>query len=127
MDGELAKQRLGDMVVAALGDPGQAEIAAAHMRAHGHPGRLVGERLIDQADVDQVLVLGVAADAIDIGALHRVVEIGEAGVVELQVAAAHPPRPAISVRYTSGEVAPECIGVGIGGLIAHRAIIQHRP
>ena len=48
-------KRLGDMVVAALGHPGRAEIAAAHMGAHGHARGLAGERLVDQADVGQVL------------------------------------------------------------------------
>ena len=60
---QFAEQRLGDMVVAALGHPGRAEIAAAQMGAHGHAGRLAGERPVDQADIDQVLVLAVAADA----------------------------------------------------------------
>src|SRR6266404_1130998 len=88
VDRELAKQGLGDMVVAALGHPGRSEIAAAHMGAYGDTLGLAGECGIDQADVGQMLLLAVAADARDIGALSGVVEIGEAGVVELQIAAA---------------------------------------
>src|SRR5271165_6159065 len=83
VDLKLAEQSLGDMVVTAFGHPGRAEIAAAHMRAHRHARGLVGERLVDQADVCQVLLVTVAADAGHIGALRRVVEIGQARVVEL--------------------------------------------
>ena len=36
VDGELAEQRLGDEVVAALGDPRGAEVAAAHVRRDRH-------------------------------------------------------------------------------------------
>src|SRR3954452_482627 len=59
---QFAEQRFGDMVVAALRHPRGTEIAAAQMGAHGHASRFIGERLIYQADVDQVLVLTVAAD-----------------------------------------------------------------
>ena len=45
IDRKLAEQSLGDMVVAALGHPGRAEIAAAQMGAHGHARGLAGERL----------------------------------------------------------------------------------
>ena len=47
-----------------------------------------GERRVDLPDVALVLVLGVAALPATICALLRVVEVGQAGVVELQVGAA---------------------------------------
>ena len=37
VDGELVEQRLGDEVVAALGDPARAEVAAAHVGGDRHP------------------------------------------------------------------------------------------
>ena len=129
VDRELAEQRLGDMVVSALGHPGRAEIAAAHMRADGHAGRLAGERLVDQADVDQVLVLAVPADAVDVSALCRVVEIGEACVIKLQVGATQRREAGDLPLVYLGEVIPEGIDVGISGLIDHRpaaAVMQHR-
>src|SRR5712671_727119 len=50
VDRELAEQCLGDVVVATLGHPGRAKIAAAHMGAHGDTLGLAGECGIDQAD-----------------------------------------------------------------------------
>ena len=61
VDGELVEQRLGHEVVAALGDPRVAEVAAAHVRGHGHALRAPGERLVEVADVGLVQVLGVLA------------------------------------------------------------------
>src|SRR6266436_4110875 len=119
VDSELAEQGLGDMVVAALGHPGRAEIAAAHMGAHGHARRLAGERGVDQADVGQMLLLAVAADARHIGALGRVVEIGEAGVVELQIGAAECGKTGDLLPVDPGEVVPEGVHLGIGGLVDH--------
>ena len=46
------------------------------------------ERLVDVADVLDVLALGIAADRGDVLALVRVVHVGEARVVELEVGAA---------------------------------------
>ena len=51
------------------------------------------DRLVEVADVGLVLVLGVAADLGHVRALLRVVEVREAGVVELQVAAAQLAEP----------------------------------
>ena len=53
-----------------------------------HPGGPTGERLVDVADVLDVLPLGVAADRGDVLALVRVVHVREARVVELEVRAA---------------------------------------
>ena len=61
VDVELAEQRLGDEVVAALGRPRRAEVAPAHVRGDGQPVRPAGERRVDLPDVALVLVLGVAA------------------------------------------------------------------
>ena len=87
VDLELAEQRLGDEVVAALGDPRGAEVAAAHVRRDRHALGSLRERLVDVGDVGLVQVLDVAAALRgDHLALARVVEVGEARVVELQVA-----------------------------------------
>ena len=88
VDVQVAEQRLGDEVVAALGGPHRLVVAAAQVRGDGHVRRLVGERAVDVPDVLLVQVLGVAADRLDVLALGRVVDVGEARVVELQVAAA---------------------------------------
>jgi hypothetical protein len=69
----------------------------------GHPGWLVLERGVDLADVAQVQVLGVLAAFADLGALGGVVEVGQAGVVELQVGAAQFAEPAYLVGVGGGQ------------------------
>ena len=61
VDVELAEQLLRDVVVAALGDPGRAEVAPAHVGGDAHSLGPVGDRGIDGADVALVRVLGVVA------------------------------------------------------------------
>jgi hypothetical protein len=58
------------------------------VRGDGHAGRLVLDRRVDLLDVAQVQVVGVLAALADLGALGGVVQVGQAGVVELQVGAA---------------------------------------
>jgi hypothetical protein len=78
----------------------------------GHAVGPVRERLVDVADVGLVLVLGVAADRAHVLALLGVVEVREARVVELQVAAAELADRAHLVGVGVGEVAPELVEVG---------------
>ena len=92
VDLQPAEQRLGDEVVAALGHPRGAEVAAAHVRGDRQRVRAAGERGVDLPDVALVQVLGVAALRGELGALLGVVEVGQAGVVELQVGARPAPR-----------------------------------
>src|SRR5215211_7700471 len=73
VDREAAEQRLGDEVVAALGGPGGAEVAPAHVGGDRHAVGLAGQRLVDLADVALMQVLGVVAAAGDLGPLLGVV------------------------------------------------------
>src|SRR5215217_4932813 len=73
VDLEAAEQRLGDEVVAALGGPGRAEVAPAHVGGDRHAVGLAGQRLVDLADVALMQVLGVVAAAGDLGPLLGVV------------------------------------------------------
>jgi hypothetical protein len=76
-----------------------------------------------------VLLLAVAADARHIGALRRIVEIGEARVVKLQIAAAARRKAGNLLPIDLGEIMPEGVHLGIGGLVDHRsaaAVMQHR-
>ena len=50
---EVAEERLGDEVVASLGGPRGAEVAAAQVRRHGHALGAAGERLVDRAGCRQ--------------------------------------------------------------------------
>ena len=47
------EQHLGDRLVAARGDEGRAEIAAAQMHGDGHVGGDVGDRRVDHAGIDR--------------------------------------------------------------------------
>src|SRR5260370_40495554 len=128
VDLELAEQRLGDVVVAARSDPGGAEIAAAHMRAHGHAGGLLGERGVDEADIGQVLALARAAEPGDVVALRRVVEICQAGVVELEIAATELAQRRDLVGIDAAEIVPERGEVGIDLVVdggAAAAVMHH--
>ena len=58
-------------------------------------------------DVVLVQVRRVAADRLDVLALRRVVDVGEAGVVELQVAAAELVDALDLLGVGGGEVVPE--------------------
>jgi hypothetical protein len=58
------------------------------VRGDGHPSGLGRERRVDLLDVPQVQVVGVLPALGDLRSLGRIVEVGQAGVVELQVGAA---------------------------------------
>ena len=58
-------------------------------------------------------VAGVTADRLDVLALGRVVDVGEARVVELQVAAAEFVEALQLLRVGRGEVLPEDVEVGV--------------
>ena len=79
------------------------------------PSGRPGQRLVDVLDVGLVLVLGVAADLGDVLALLGVVEVGERGVVELQVGAAGVAEPADLLGVGGGEVGPERVELGVDG------------
>ena len=57
------------------------------------PSGRLAMRVVEVADVGLVLVLGVVAELADLLALARIVEVGEARVVELQVGAAELAEP----------------------------------
>ena len=61
-----------------------------------------------------MLMRAVAANAVDIGALRRVVKVGEAGVVELEIGAAE--------RMQAGDL----LGVDLGEVVPERAPCRDR-
>ena len=92
------------------------------------PGGLVLDRGVDLADVAVVQVLGVFAAAGDLGALGGVVEVGQAGVVELQVGAAQGAEPGDLVGVGGGQVGPELLDVGVDRRVQHgraAAVVDH--
>src|SRR6185369_5293458 len=126
--GQLREQCLGDEVVPAGGDPGGAEVAAAHVRGDGHVRGLAGDRVVDLLDVPQVHVLGVLAASGDLGALGRVVQVGQRGVVELQVGAAQLVQPLDLVGVGGGQVRPELLHFRVHRLVDRggaAAVVHH--
>jgi hypothetical protein len=77
------------------------------VRGDGQPGRAPGEGRVDLLDVAQVLVLGVVAALGQLLPLGRVVEVGQAGVVQLQVLAAEPGQRRDLGGIGGREVGPE--------------------
>jgi hypothetical protein len=80
------------------------------------------------ADVELVLVLGVAAHARDHLALLGVVEVRQARVVELQVRAAEAGQRADLRRVRAREVVPEAVHVRVDVLVdrgAPAAVVDH--
>ena len=72
--------------------------------------------------------VGIAADARHVVALLRIVEIGEARVVELQIGAAAFAELRDLVRVDGGQIAPELFHARIDGLVdrgAAAAVVHH--
>src|SRR5262249_18491104 len=110
---QLTEQRLGDEVVAAGGGPRGPEVAPAHVRGDRHACGPCRQCVVDLAYVAQVQVIGVLTPRGDLGPLHRVVEVGQAGVVELEVGAAQGGQPGDLVGIGGGQVAPELLDVRV--------------
>ena len=128
VDVELREQHLGHEVVAALGRPRRPEVAAAHVRGHPQAVRPAGDRGVDVLHVLLVQVVGVAALRGDQRALLRVVEVGEAGVVELEVGAAELGHPPHLLGVRRGEVGPERLEVRVDRLVDRgpaAAVVDH--
>ena len=73
-------------------------------------------------------MLGVLAAPADLSPLGRVVEVGQAGVVELQVGAAQGAEPLHLVGVGGGQVGPKALDIGIDLGIEHRrsaAVVHH--
>src|SRR5712691_2608370 len=110
------EQVLGDRLVAAGGNPGRAEIAAADMGGDGHVGGLPCERLVDGAGIGLLQVIDVEPAVLRLLELLLRAEIGPGGVVELQIAAAGVVEGAHGLLVSRAEIVEDGVAVGIGGL-----------
>ena len=115
-------RQLGDRLIAAVGDPGAGEIAAAQMHAHRHVGRLAGDRGVEQLRIGFRQRRRILADIGDLAAQLRIAQIGEIDLVDLQIAAAGGGEVAdfraIDVRQIVVEFIHLRIGLGIDRLAA---------
>ena len=78
-----------------------------------HAGRLGGHRRVDLADVAQVLVFSVVATGSQQGPLTGIVQVGETGVVELEISATQVRQGGHLVCIGSAQVVPELLDVGV--------------
>ena len=88
VDGELVEQDFGHRLVAALRGPCALEIAAAQVHARGHAGRALRDRRVDELGVAARQLVGIVAALARAFAHLLVAQVGEIGIVELQVRAA---------------------------------------
>ena len=114
---------LGDELVAALRDPGGAEIAAAGMHGDRHVGGLAFERRVGHARVDRRQAVGIVAARLRLLALLRIADHRPGGVVELQVTAAGVVEGADRLATGGGDIVEEFVEVGIDLLADHRAAL----
>ena len=105
----MAEQLLGDELVAARGDEGGAEIAAARMHGDRHVGRLAFERGVGEPRVALRQCVGIVAALLRMRALARIAHHRPGGVVELQIAAAGVVEGADRGAVSRGEVVEERI------------------
>ena len=98
VDLQFVEQHLGHRLVAAFGDPGALEVAAAQVHADRHAGGAPGDRRIDQSRVAAGQLVRIVSALARAFAHLFVAQVGEVGVVELQVAAAGVGQRAISAR-----------------------------
>ena len=102
-----AEHQLGDRLVAAARHPAAAEVAAAHVRRDEQVVGLAGDDLVGRVPVLPQQFVGIVAAGGDLVAEVRVAEVGEADVVELEVAAAGFVEGGDLVAVAGHEVGPE--------------------
>src|SRR6516162_7776566 len=126
---DLSQQRLRHRLIAALGNPGRAEIAATDVGGDGHIGRLALERGIDHAGVDRLQLVDIRNALARLAQLVLRAEIGPHGVVELKIAAAGIIECLHCLLVGRAEIAEEAVEIGIDAL-ADAALgqteMQHR-
>ncbi len=110
------EQPVGDLVVAALGVPLAAAVAAAQMHADPHAGRRVLEHAVGDRDVlvDQraPVVAARLQPLLHVG----IAELGEGGLVDLDIAAAGGGKRVQLLAERLDGVLPELVEVLVGAL-----------
>ena len=114
VDVELVEQYLGHRLVAALGEPGAAVVAAAQVNPDGEIVGPAVDRVVDQLGVGPREFVGIVAPFDRAVAHDGVAQVGEVGVVELDVAAAGRVQ-GVDLGLVGGrEIGEEDLEVGVG-------------
>ena len=114
VDVELVEQHLGDWLVAALGEPRAAVVAAAQVDGDDEVVGAAGDDGVDQLGVGVGELVGILAALDGTGAHHRVAQVGEVGVVELHVPTARRVEGVELGAVARREVGEELLQVGVG-------------
>src|SRR6266851_8844988 len=120
---------LRNRLITARRNPGRAEIAATNMRGDRHVRRPFGDRVIDDAGVNFLQVVGALAARSHLVEFILRAEIGPYRVVELQIAATGVVERLYRLAIGLGEVLEKHLDVGIDFLrdrLAAAAEMQHR-
>ena len=129
VDVELVEQHLGHRFVAAFGEPRAAVVAAAQVDADREVVGAAADGGVDQLGVGVRQGVGIVAALDRAGAHHRIAEVREVGVVELEVAAAGGVQGVDLGPVAGGEIGEEPLEVGIGVEVDRRpptAEVDHR-
>src|SRR5215469_11887294 len=91
------------------------------MGTNRHAWRFVGQRIIEYSYISQMLTLAVAAQLCNVLSLFWIVEIREAGIVELQIGAAELSECIQLGSVSLREIMPELFHIRINRRINRRA------
>src|ERR1700722_14694055 len=110
---QLPEQNFGDRLVAAFGNPGRAEIAAADVRGDRDVGRLAFQRAVDDAGVVLGQTIGVKPAFARFFQLRLRAQIGPGGVVDLQIATTGIVETADGLAIRLRQIVEDGVAVGV--------------
>src|SRR6266849_7504403 len=119
-DVEPVEQPFGDRIVAALGVPAPAAIAAAQMHADGEVGK-PARHPVGHVDIAINQAVPIVATGRERGPDPGIAEFGERGLVDLDIAAACHRQCSEFAPEGIDNVAPECIDIIVGAR-RHRGV-----
>src|SRR5262249_18296891 len=122
---EFVEQNLRHRIVAALGGPGAAEVAAADMHTHGHVGRTVFDTLVNQFGIGARQLVGVFSDLAHALAHFFVAKVGHVRIIELEIGATEIRQSVDLFAVNARQVRIKTVHVGVRLFVYRRAAATH--